>query len=190
MLQVRIHGRGGQGVVTAAEILSLAAFLDGKYALAFPTFGSERMGAPVTAFCRISDAPLRAREPVINPDAVIIQDSTLLHQADVFKGISPEGYVLINSTRSLEELGLGTFCSRFPAHHCTTIPATDFALKHLGRPIANAALVAGFAVMTQTLTRSSVEQAIKQKFPGHLGDLNALVAGESYDYLSSHPVGT
>src|SRR4249920_4006201 len=99
MFQVRIHGRGGQGVVTAAELLSVAAFLEGKHAQAFPSFGSERTGAPVVSFCRIDDRPIRSREPIAEPDALIVQDPTLLHQVDLFEGLSPEGYVLINSKR-------------------------------------------------------------------------------------------
>jgi len=106
MLQIRIHGRGGQGVVTAAEMLSIAAFEQGRFAQAFPSFGSERTGAPVVAFCRISDQPIRLREPILAPDVLIVQDPTLLHQVDVFQGLQPDGYVLINSTRSFAELGL------------------------------------------------------------------------------------
>ncbi len=87
MFEVRIHGRGGQGVVTAAEMLSLAAFDEGRYAQAFPSFGSERMGAPVVSFCRIDDHEIRTREPVMEPDALIVQDPTLLHQVDVFGGL-------------------------------------------------------------------------------------------------------
>src|SRR6516164_3067564 len=106
MFQIRIHGRGGQGVVTGAEMLSIAAFLEGRFAQAFPSFGSERMGAPVVAFCRIDTREIRLREPVMRPDALIVQDSTLLHQVDVFSGLETDGYILINSTRSLPELGL------------------------------------------------------------------------------------
>ena len=113
MFQVRIHGRGGQGVVTAAELLSLAAFAEDRHAQAFPTFGSERTGAPVTAFCRIDDRQIRAREPIAQPDAVIVQDPTLLHQVDVFGGLGPDGYVLLNTARSFEELALGDFARRF-----------------------------------------------------------------------------
>ena len=87
MFQVRIHGRGGQGVVTAAEMLSIAAFEDGLHAQAFPSFGSERTGAPVVSFCRIDDVPIRVREPIAEPDALIVQDPTLLHQVDVFSGL-------------------------------------------------------------------------------------------------------
>src|SRR5512144_453643 len=102
MFQVRFHGRGGQGVVTAAELLSIAAFAQGRHAQAFPSFGSERTGAPVVAFCRIDEREIRLREPVMTPDALIIQDSTLLQQVEVFQGLQPDGYVLINSTRSFD----------------------------------------------------------------------------------------
>ena len=87
MFQIRFHGRGGQGVVTAAEMLSVAAFAEGKFAQAFPSFGSERTGAPVVSFCRIDDQPIRSREPVIKPDALIVQDMTLIHQVDIFAGL-------------------------------------------------------------------------------------------------------
>lgn len=90
MFEVRLHGRGGQGVVTAAELLSVAAFRDGFEAQAFPSFGSERMGAPVISFCRVSDEPIRVREPVTRPDAVVV-DATLLHHVDLFAGLSPDG---------------------------------------------------------------------------------------------------
>src|SRR6478672_2670829 len=105
MLQIRIHGRGGQGVVTAAEMLSIAAFEQGRHAQAFPSFGSERTGAPVVAFCRIDDREIRLREPILAPDVLIVQDPTLLHQVDVFQGLQPDGYVLINSKRSFDALG-------------------------------------------------------------------------------------
>src|SRR5689334_6866891 len=99
MFEVRIHGRGGQGVVTAAELLSVAAFLEGRHAQAFPSFGSERTGAPVVAYCRIADREIRTREPIVAPDALIVQDPTLLHQVAVFEGLRPDGYLLINSTQ-------------------------------------------------------------------------------------------
>ena len=114
MFQLRIHGRGGQGVVTAAELLSVAAFVEGRHAQAFPSFGSERTGAPVVAFCRIDDKPIRSREPIAEPDALIVQDPTLLHQVDVFSGLAPDGYILINSSRSFDELGLGELVERLP----------------------------------------------------------------------------
>jgi pyruvate ferredoxin oxidoreductase gamma subunit len=99
MFEVRIHGRGGQGVVTSAELLALAALLEGRHAQAFPSFGSERTGAPVVAFCRFDERPIRVREPIGAPDALIIGDPTLLHQVAVFDGLKEEGQVLLNSSR-------------------------------------------------------------------------------------------
>ncbi len=133
MFQVRIHGRGGQGVVTAAEMLSVAAFLEGRHAQAFPSFGSERTGAPVVAFCRIDDKEIRLREPVLEPDALIIQDPTLLHQVDVFGGLAREGYVLINTSRTFEALGVGEFARSLRAERLCTVPATELALQHTGQ---------------------------------------------------------
>ncbi|MCG7870049.1 MAG: 2-oxoacid:acceptor oxidoreductase family protein, partial [Candidatus Thiodiazotropha taylori] len=106
MFQIRIHGRGGQGVVSAAEMLSVAAFLEGKYAQAVPSFGSERMGAPVVAFCRIDDKPIRLREPVLEPDTLIVQDPTLFNAIDLFNGLTDSGYLLINTGKSIEALGI------------------------------------------------------------------------------------
>lgn len=180
LFQARIHGRGGQGVVTAAEILSIAAFIEGKYAQAFPTFGSERMGAPVTAYCRIDNHPIRLREPVVTPDALIIQDATLLHRVPVFQGLADSGYVLINSAQSIPDLGIGELVKPLPPEHCCTLPATALGLEHIGRPIPNSALLGGFAAMTQLLKFESVAAAIASKFPGSLGEKNVAAASAAY----------
>ena len=127
---MRIHGRGGQGVVTAAEMLSIAAFREGQHAQAFPSFGSERTGAPVVAFCRIDDKPIRLREPIVEPDALIIQDPTLLHQVDVFGGLDAGGYILDQHRRErFDELGLDELVERFRAERLLTVPATELALR-------------------------------------------------------------
>jgi pyruvate ferredoxin oxidoreductase gamma subunit len=183
MFQVRIHGRGGQGVVTAAELLSVAAFREGRHAQAFPSFGSERTGAPVVAFCRIDDKPIRLREPILAPDALIIQDPTLLHQVDVFGGLAPDGYVLINTSRSFEELGLGEFLARFRPDHLCTVPATEFALKHIGRPVPNAALLAGFAAVSGRISLESVSAAIREKFPAKVAEANVAAAVAAHAYV-------
>jgi len=181
MFQVRIHGRGGQGVVSAAEMLSLAAFGEGHYAQAFPSFGSERMGAPVMAFCRFDDREIRTREPVLQPDALIIQDPTLLHQVNLFSGLPPGGYILINSTRSFDELGIGDFVLNFDHRHLCTVPATELALKHVGRPLPNAALLGGFAAISGQLQFESVAKAIQEKFPGKVGAANVAAARAAYE---------
>lgn len=186
MFQVRLHGRGGQGVVTAAEMLSIAAFLEGKHAQAFPSFGSERMGAPVMAFCRMDDKEIRLREPVMQPDALIIQDSTLLHQVNVFEGIRASSFILINSVHSFEELGIGELVRDIPAGFLCTVAATELAIKHVGRPIPNAALLGGFAAVTRQLKLESVIAAIRKKFPGKVGEGNIAAATEAYESVMKH----
>jgi len=181
MFQVRIHGRGGQGVVSAAEMLSVAGFLEGRHTQAFPSFGSERMGAPVMAFCRIDDREIRLREPVMAPDALIIQDTTLLHQVNLFEGVSDRGYVLINSSRRPAELGLDDFFAAHPGIHVLAVPATQFALEHVGRPLPNAALLGGFAALTGIVRFDSVAAAIAEKFSGPLASANIAAARAAHD---------
>jgi pyruvate ferredoxin oxidoreductase gamma subunit len=183
MLQIRIHGRGGQGVVTAAEMLSVAAFQQGRHAQAFPSFGSERTGAPVVAFCRIDEREIRLREPIQAPDVLIVQDPTLLHQVDVFQGLGPEGYVLINTKRSFDELGLGEIAQRYRRERLITVPATEMAQKHLGRPLPNAVLLGGFAALSGLVTLDAVAHAIRDKFSGKLAESNVAAATEAFDYV-------
>jgi pyruvate ferredoxin oxidoreductase gamma subunit len=181
MFEVRIHGRGGQGVVTAAELLSVAAFMEQRHAQAFPSFGSERMGAPVMAFCRIDDKEIRLREPVLTPDALIVQDATLLHQVDLFSGLVAGGYILVNSTKSFDELGLGGFARGVQRYRLHSLPATDLAIKHVGRPVPNAALLGGFAAITGVITLASVVSAIRQKFPAAVAEKNVAAATEAFE---------
>ncbi len=184
MFQIRLHGRGGQGVVTGAEMLSIAAFLEGRHAQAFPSFGSERTGAPVVAFCRIDDKEIRLREPIMEPDALIIQDTTLLHQVDVFGGLKHgDGYILINTSRSFDELGIGEFVSGFRPERLCTVPATELALKHVGRPVPNAGLLGGFAAVTGLLSLDSVAAAIRDKFSGKVAEGNIAAATTAYEIV-------
>ncbi len=180
MFQIRIHGRGGQGVVTSAELLAVAAFDEGRHAQAFPSFGSERMGAPVMAFCRIDDKPIRLREPVMEPDALIIQDATLLHQVDVFAGFKRDGYILINTSKSFAELGLAEFIKDCRQERLCSVPATDLSVKHLGRPIPNVPLLAGFAAVSGRIKLESVVAAIKDRFSGKVAEANIAAATEAY----------
>jgi pyruvate ferredoxin oxidoreductase gamma subunit len=179
MYEVRIHGRGGQGVVSAAEMLSVAAFEQGEHAQAFPTFGSERTGAPVVSFCRIADHPIRVREPIAEPDALIVGDPTLLHQVDLFGGVGDDAHVLINTSRSLAELGIGDYAKRFRADRLVTVPATDIALEQLGRPLSNAALLGAFAELSGIVELESVAKAIRDKFGGQVADQNVAAAREA-----------
>jgi pyruvate ferredoxin oxidoreductase gamma subunit len=175
--QVRIHGRGGQGVVTAAELLSVAAFGSGRHAQAFPSFGSERTGAPVVAFCRIDARPIRLREPVLRPDVVIVQDTTLVHRVDVFAGLAQDGYVLMNTRLAWSRLGV----EGVPRERVILLPATQLATAHLGRPLPNAALLGGFAALSRGLvTLEAVISAIKERFRGGVAEGNAAAAAAAY----------
>src|SRR3546814_8435961 len=130
----------------------------------FPSFGSERTGAPVVVFCRIDDHEIRLREPIMVPDVLIVQDPTLLNQIDVFQGLQADGYVLINSRRSFDELGLREIQQRYRRERLVTLPATEIALKHLGRPLPNAVLLGGFAALSGLITLDAVAHAIGVKF--------------------------
>jgi pyruvate ferredoxin oxidoreductase gamma subunit len=181
LFQVRIHGRGGQGVVTAAEVLSVAAFMEGRHAQAFPSFGSERTGAPVVAFCRIDDKEIRLREPVLEPDCLIVQDATLFHAVDVFQGLRSDGWLLVNTHKSFEELGIMPVVDRLPKGHAVRVPATEIALQHIGRPLPNAALLGAFAALTGRIDINSVEAAIRGRFTDRIADTNVAAARKAYD---------
>jgi pyruvate ferredoxin oxidoreductase gamma subunit len=181
VIEIRIHGRGGQGVVTAAELLSVAAFAEGRHAQAFPTFGSERTGAPVVAFCRIDDRPIRTRDPIAEPDVVIVQDPTLVHHVDVFGGLRPDGYVLLNTSRDLAELGLADL------ERCLTVPATEIAREHLGRPVPNVPLLGAFAALTGVVSLRAVQRAIRERFGGEIGEQNANAAAAAFALVRREP---
>lgn len=185
MFAVRIHGRGGQGAVTAAELLSVAAFDEGRHAQAFPTFGSERTGAPVVSFCRIDDRAIRLREPIADPDALIVQDPTLLHQVNLFGGLRADGFLLINTSHSLEDLGLQDLVARLTPEHVIAVPATELAREHLGRPLPNAALLGGFAALTAEVSLGAVSGAIRARFPGDVGEGNVRAAEAAYEHVSA-----
>jgi pyruvate ferredoxin oxidoreductase gamma subunit len=153
--------------------------MEGRHAQAFPSFGSERTGAPVVSFCRIDDRAIRVREPIVEPDGLIIQDPTLLHQVDVFGGLKSDGYVLVNSTRSLHELGI----AELGAERVLTVPASEIAREHLGRPLPNAALLGGFVAVHDLLAIESVQAAIRDRFAGALGDANAAAARAAFDFV-------
>ena len=166
MIEIRIHGRGGQGNVAAAELLSIAAFKDGKFAQAFPSFGAERIGAPVQAFVRIDDKKIRTREEVRTPNYLIIQDSFLIGAVPVLDGIKPDGLILVNADMAPEDLNIKT-----PAR-VETIPATEIALEIIGRPIPNAIMIGAFCSLTGLVSIDAVQEAIMEKFPGRVGENN------------------
>lgn len=159
MIQIRIHGRGGQGVVTAAELIAIAAFFDGKESQAFPSFGVERTGAPIEAYARIDNKPIRTREQVAHPNILIVQDPTLLETVDVAKGCDLTTKVIINSSKDKSKLKI-----KLPEKNIYVIDATKIALEQLGRNIVNTVILGAFAKTTGLASLPSLKQAISQKF--------------------------
>ncbi len=169
-------------MVSASQMMSVAAFHQGRHSQSFPSFGSERMGAPVVAFVRIDDKEIELREPVLDPDLLIVQDPTLFHAIDVFSGLRTDGYVLVNSSKSVEELGIGDAVGELPEGHVLSVPATELALKHLKRPTPNTVLLGAFAAVSDLLEMDGVEKAIREKFPGKVGEMNVAAAQAAHAF--------
>lgn len=166
MMNVRIHGRGGQGNVVAAYLLAASAIEQGLYGQAFPAFGAERRGAPVVAFVRLSEQPVRRRDQVRTPDFLIIQDEALSHVPGVLDGLAPGGRVLINSSRDSEVI------SQEFGVPMTALPATRLAQEHLGRPVPNTALLAAFLTLTDALPVEALIKALGDRFTGKVLEKN------------------
>jgi pyruvate ferredoxin oxidoreductase gamma subunit len=180
VIEIRIHGRGGQGNVAAAELLGQAAFADGKYAQSFPAFGAERTGAPVVAFVRLSDRPIRVRSQVYTPDVVIVQDATLLDAVDVLQGIKPNGLVIINTTKKPDDLALAATA------RVVTIPATTIALEVLKRNIPNTTLLGAYAAATGDISEHALVEAIFERFGAKGRDVNAEAVRQAIEYVKSN----
>jgi pyruvate ferredoxin oxidoreductase gamma subunit len=176
--ELRIHGRGGQGSVTAAELIAVAAFEGGVYSQAFPAFGVERRGAPVQAFVRFSDEKIRLRSQVYEPDYIIVQDSTLIKDVNVFGGIKKGGIAIVNTEKSLDAVvpeGVKLI----------SIDATGIALEKLGVPITNTTLMGAFAAATGEIELPALEKALRGRFPGTLGEKNVAAAVHAYNLVRS-----
>jgi pyruvate ferredoxin oxidoreductase gamma subunit len=178
--EIRIHGRGGQGGVTAAELLAKAAFKEGKWVQAFPFFGAERRGAPVKAFARIADEPILIRSQVYNPDYVIVLDHMLLDVVNIVEGLKKEGIVIINTQKKPEEVSIKEY-------RVATVDATSIALELkllvAGLPVLNTPILGAFAKATEEVTLESVVQTIKEMWPGKAGEKNAKAAMLAYERL-------
>lgn len=162
MQQIRIHGRGGQGVVTAAELIAIAAFKSGKQAQAFPSFGVERTGAPIEAYARIDDKPIRTREHVYAPDVLIIQDASLLGSVDVSHGATNKTLMIINTAKTKEQIK--TFKIKLPEKNIYLIDATKIAMETLGKNIVNTVILGAFAKSTGMVGLDALKKAIEEKF--------------------------
>lgn len=178
MIEIRIHGRGGQGVVTAAELIATAAFHDGKFAQAFPYFGVERRGAPIEAYARIDSREIRLRQHVYQPDYIIIQDATLVGSVDVLAGLKKNSKVIINTEKDLSKALSGIQKSQL-----YSLPATQIALKTIGKPIINTALLGAFAAVSGLIKITSIEKAIRERFPEKLAGPNIEAMNLAYKSL-------
>jgi 2-oxoacid:acceptor oxidoreductase gamma subunit (pyruvate/2-ketoisovalerate family) len=172
MISIRFHGRGGQGIVTSADILAVAAELEGKYAQAMPSFGPERTLAPVTSFCRIDTKPIVVYQQIYHPDVVIVLDSTLLDSVDVLSGLKKNGDVIINSKPSEFK------CAEGKVHFVDAYP---IAMRVIGKPFVNTVILGALAKITGVVSIESLKEAIMRRFPDERGKLNADAAQACYD---------
>ncbi|MFN7105802.1 MAG: 2-oxoacid:acceptor oxidoreductase family protein [Pyrobaculum sp.] len=167
LLELRFHGRGGQGVVTAAQILATAAIYEGLYAQAFPEFGPERRGAPVRSYLRVWDRPIYVREPVLHPDVVVVADLSLFKADNPLDGVKETSIAVTN----------GMYKTPIKTYY---IDATTLAVKILGRPIVNTALVGAVAKAIELASLSSIAEALKKFFSGKLYELNLKLIETAY----------
>ena len=179
MKEIRLHGRGGQGAVLAAELMVVAAFEDGKYGQAFPAFGGERRGAPVQAFVRLDARPVRVRYRVNQPDQVIILDRTLPDMVDVLAGLKPDGLALIDSEKSPAGL---RWSASAPVY---AVPATRIALEVFGQPFVNPAMLGAWAAVTGEISLEAIQHAYQHRFPGSLGETNSRAVQMGYEFIHS-----
>lgn len=174
--EIRIHGRGGQGAVTSSQVLAIAAFFDEKKSQAFPYFGVERTGAPVEAFARISKEKIFVRQHVYEPDFVLVLDSSLVNVVDVTKGLKKNGFIIVNSNKSQEEIGLKGF-----RVHCIDI--TKITLEIIGKPFVNIAALGAFAGLSKEISLEALGKAIDQRFSGNpkIADLNKKACAKLFE---------
>ncbi len=177
MNEIRIHGRGGQGAVGAAEMLALAAIGEGKYAQAFPSFGPERRGAPVVAFCRIDDQPILTREPIREPDIVMVLDPTVMRGTNVAAGLKPGGKIVINTSRPAADIAEQY---GFSGVSLATVDASSIARNILGRPITNTAMLGALLRVEGVVKLEALFEQINERFPA-IAEKNIKALQASYD---------
>ena len=182
ILEVRWHGRGGQGAWTASELLARAAIYEGKYIQSFPEFGPERMGAPVAAFTRISNEPIQIHCAVYNPDVVAVLDPTLPKTVPVTRGLNEGGTIIINSKENPADMRkmLNTDKGKI-----WTVSATEIAVRILGRPITNTAMLGAVARITGIVNLKSIEKVVKERFRQNIAEKNVAVVKEAHEEVKS-----
>ncbi len=176
MLEIRLHGRGGQGGVTSAELLAKSAIAQGKFAQAFPSFGPERRGAPVMAFVRVDDQKIRVREKIHDPNVVLVLDHTLLDIVNVAEGLQDGGVVVVNSAKSAQELK-----EKYGWPKVARVNADKVALEELGVPITNTTMLGALLKATEIMTPEEMEDSIAERFGAKLGPKNLKALKRAYD---------
>ncbi len=176
LIEIRFHGRGGQGAVTSAEILAEAVFYSGKEAQAFPFFGVERRGAPVQAFCRIDDKKVRLHQNVYEPDYLVVLDETLFESMNVFEGLKEKGIAVVASKKPA-----AAFAPPKQSQKVFTVDAYGVARSVLGKPIVNTAMLGAFAKITGIVSLENVKKAISEHFPPDLAEKNAAAVQKCFD---------
>ena len=177
MKEIRIHARAGQGAITTAYLLGYAYFFKGMYPYAFPNFGAARMGAPMNAFVRVDAKPVRLRSQIYEPDYIIVVDATLTRGFNCFSGLKEKGIAIINGREGIEIPKIKASQKAF------TVPANDIALKTIGRPLGNTALLGAYAAATQDLELDTLIEAIKNRFSGKAQEANIEAARQGYEYI-------
>ncbi len=180
MKEIRIHARAGQGAITTASLLGYAYFLKGMFPYAFPHFGAARMGAPMNAFVRVDTKPVRLRSQIYEPDYLIIMDATLMRGFNCFSGLNEEGIAIINEKESMEIPKVKAKQRVF------TVPANMIALKTIGRPLGNTALLGAFCAATGELSLDVLFEAIKKRFSGKAQESNIESAKQGFQYIKDN----
>jgi pyruvate ferredoxin oxidoreductase gamma subunit len=180
MREIRIHARAGQGAITTASLLGYAYFLKGACPYAFPSFGAARMGAPMNAFVRVDSKPVRLRSQIYEPDYVLIMDHTLMRGFNCFSGLREEGIAIINGKEESVQVPKVK-----PKQKVFVVPANDIAMKHIGRPLGNTALLGAFCAASGELTLDELVSAIKHRFDAKLQDSNIKAAQEGFDFVKN-----
>ncbi|MCX7926777.1 MAG: 2-oxoacid:acceptor oxidoreductase family protein [Candidatus Omnitrophica bacterium] len=179
MKEIRIHARAGQGAITTASILGYAYFSKGKFAYAFPHFGAARMGAPMNAFVRVDDKPVRLRSQIYEPDYIIIVDSTLLRGFNCFAGLKENGIAIVNKREGIDIPKVKA------KQKVIIVPANDIAAKNIGRPLGNTALLGAFSAATGELDVEALVEAVKQRFSGKALEGNIASIKEGYEFVKN-----
>ena len=180
MKEIRIHARAGQGAITTASLLGYAYFLKGMFPYAFPSFGAARMGAPMNAFVRVDSKPVRLRSQIYDPDYLLIVDHTIMRGFNCFSGLKEDGVAIINGKE-----GSVTIPKVKAKQRVFIVPANDIAMKYIGRPLGNTAMLGAFCAATKELTLDDLNAAIKHRFNLKLQEGNIKAAKEGFDFVNN-----